>query len=620
MARASIKKTGVDRTISNKKDIKMSFAMGRRIKSGVSASSTLGSGQGSGGSIDVKGHYLETAGGTMIGPIAFYPQAVAVLSDAIDISSTAGNYSTYVIANGQGAAADNLSKIIGAAFSGQELIIQAAATTPITLKDIATPGNIHLPGGLDVLIPALDAVTLIFDPTQPSGGRWILSAGSGSGGGFTNPATANLDMNGFDIILDADGNSKFNLTTDNVVILELNSVSKYIFTDIGMDLQSLFVEMNEISTPTLPGANALRFYAKDWGGVTKLTSLDSTGTETTIGSDNLGNHIATTNLQMSNFSIFGVKHIDLDDLNSKIEGIKTLEFVDSFPNIYITSGATGLGLLVPSNKSIQFFGNGFLIAKFEDVAGVLALDMDGNKIINSRELKFSLTDDAIISNTEAGMGYIDSTNRIIFNVPSGNEYNFNRNGVLGVTIAGATLTADAINTKVLQLNVTAITPAFPGEFRMDGTDVLVYSGGQVRNLSSGGGEVSDEVFKIFDDITTTKKLRFSLASFAIGESLIASTTLTAARTWILPDISSTFAMLGATQTFSGSNTFSGNVTFGDSSGDLISFIGRFNTDLLPSTNAVRDLGSASLTLDEIHGQKLFAYNRMKIPVGTNMYS
>src|SRR3990170_2797622 len=531
MARASIKKTGVDRTISNKKDIKMSFAMGRRIKSGVSASSTLSSGQGSGGSIDVKGHYLETAGGTMIGPIAFYPQAVAVLSDAIDISSTAGNYSTYVIANGQGAAADNLSKIIGAAFSGQELIIQAAATTPITLKDIATPGNIHLPGGLDVLIPALDAVTLIFDPTQPSGGRWILSAGSGSGGGFTNPATANLDMNGFDIILDADGNSKFNLTTDNVVILELNSVSKYIFTDIGMDLQSLFVEMNEISTPTLPGANALRFYAKDWGGVTKLTSLDSTGTETTIGSDNLGNHIATTNLQMSNFSIFGVKHIDLDDLNSKIEGIKTLEFVDSFPNIYITSGATGLGLLVPSNKSVQFFGNGFLIAKFDDTAGVLSLNMNKNKIIESRELLFTTSEDALIANTQPGIGYIPSSSRMLFNVPSSKVFEFTTNGVLGVHISGSNLTVEGtINTDGLLIAPTAIIPSFDGEFRSDGTDVRVHSGGNVINLSSLGGDFSDEVFIIHDDITPTKKLRFSLASLAVGTSLIATNTLTAVRT------------------------------------------------------------------------------------------
>ena len=602
MARASIKKTSVDRTISNKKDIKMSFAMGRRIKSGVSASSTLGSGQGSGGSIDVKGHYLETAGGTMIGPIAFYPQAVAVLSDSIDISSTAGNYSTYVIANGQGGVADNLSKIIGAAFSGQELIIQAAATTPITLKDIATPGNIHLPGGVDVLIPALDAVTLIFDPTQASGGRWILSAGSGSGGSalgdkifegnssvevidtgaigsiiftvdgisqanLTEAFGWNLDndirLNGNFIYLDADNNSRFNLVTDDTLILELGTTPKiYAFTTLGLDVGDM--------------------------------------------------------------DILGVKNIDMDDSNSTIHGVKKIEFYDSFPDIYMTSGATGIGLLVPSNKSIQFFGNGFLIAKFEDVAGVIGLDMNANKIVNTREHLFSTSEDAIISNTQAGMGFHNTLNKMFFNIPTGNIYSFEINSSLQFAITsgaqGGQLSGIGdVNTRQLTLNVNATPPSINGVIASDGTDIRVFSGNALRNLSNIGPDFSDELFIIHDDITPTKKLRFSLA-LASGTSLITTNTLTAARTWILPDVSSTFAMLGATQTFTGSNTFTGNVTFGDSSGDLISFIGRFNTDLLPSTNAVRDLGSASLTLDEIHGQKLFAYNRMKIPVGTNMYS
>lgn len=47
-------------------------------------------------------------------------------------------------------------------------------------------------------------------------------------------------------------------------------------------------------------------------------------------------------------------------------------------------------------------------------------------------------------------------------------------------------------------------------------------------------------------------------------------------------------------------TVNGNTVLGDASSDTITLNGRFASDLLPSTNAARDLGSTSLSFAELH--------------------
>lgn len=150
------------------------------------------------------------------------------------------------------------------------------------------------------------------------------------------------------------------------------------------------------------------------------------------------------------------------------------------------------------------------------------------------------------------------------------------------------LSVDKANLKSdLQFQNIASDPAVAGNMRMNGTDVKVFSGGAVRNMSdigSGGGSLphNDNQDIIQDDVDNTKKLRFSLASLATGTTIIIGTnTLTVARTYSFPDITGTVTMLGGTQTFTGSKTFNfdilvaGGVNLGSSASKVAA--GFFNT-------------------------------------------
>jgi len=143
-------------------------------------------GTGSAAPIDGGGEFLRTAGDTMIGPIAFFPNATTIASGAIDIGKTSGNFTSYIIVLGQGAADDFLDTITGAAHAGQILYMQAVITTKITLTN---SGNIITADGANLDVNGGNIATLIFDPTVPAGGKWrvvSVSLGVAGGSGATN--------------------------------------------------------------------------------------------------------------------------------------------------------------------------------------------------------------------------------------------------------------------------------------------------------------------------------------------------------------------------------------------------------------------------------------------------
>lgn len=88
----------------------------------------------------------------------------------------------------------------------------------------------------------------------------------------------------------------------------------------------------------------------------------------------------------------------------------------------------------------------------------------------------------------------DATNGIEINVPSGDIVRFYENAVAGPWISSAVLDMSSFNTNIksggLELYDFTTDPITNGEFRRNGVDVKVYSGGAVRNLSDiivGGG-------------------------------------------------------------------------------------------------------------------------------------
>jgi len=558
MARATTKKTVAERVISNKKDIKTSFAMGRRIKSGVSSNASIGSGQGSGGAVDVTGHFLETAGGTMIGPIAFFPADISVISDSITLVNE--NSSSYVIVLGQGAAADNLSKIVGARFSGQELIIQAAAGTPITLKDIATPGNIHLPGGTDVLIPALDAVTLIFDPTQSGGGRWILSAGSGSGGSSgANKTLSNLDPTSINQSLIPNTNVAFDLGS------ALKSWDSLWLRRVKFD--------DDATTPTDLSPNQISHssgsmdfnvdvisdsYIWYYDGVPKWSMSQNTLS---------GNNIILNNTFTINDS--GVDPAANGQFSRVGVDVKVFSG-GAIRNLSTSGGAdTALSNLIPTSINQSLVPNA-------DVSFDLGTELKSWDSLWLRRIKFG---DEATSPTDLSPNQISfATNSMDFNVDApGSTYIWWFNGVQKWSMSDFAFSgSNIILSNTLTINDSGVNPAGNGQFSRVGNDVKVQSGGIIRNLS-------DMVSLSTNNIWTG---------------------------------TNTFNNIVA---FNSQANFNSSIVLGDSSGDLITFVGRVNTDILPSSSGVRDLGSASLQFDEVRALRHFCSSRLLLPVGTNMY-
>jgi len=132
---------------------------------------------------------LKVKGDTMIGPIAFFPNAITVATGAIDIGVDSDKYTSYIIVSGEGAVDDDLVTITGAAFSGQLLYLQAITTTKITLTNA---DNIITPDGMDFDVEAGNVVSLVFDPTISSGKWRVLTAGVGAGSAGANTALSNL--------------------------------------------------------------------------------------------------------------------------------------------------------------------------------------------------------------------------------------------------------------------------------------------------------------------------------------------------------------------------------------------------------------------------------------------
>ncbi len=139
-------------------------------------------------------------------PIAFHPIAFIITSDEPDtlrIDKNFGAYSSRVIVTGFGGTDDDITTIVGlddgegntgkAAFAGQYLVIDAALSGDLTLKEGTT---FSLPGAVDYVIAAGQNVELIFDSTSD---RWQLLATSGDASQWsTFPALNDINFATFD--------------------------------------------------------------------------------------------------------------------------------------------------------------------------------------------------------------------------------------------------------------------------------------------------------------------------------------------------------------------------------------------------------------------------------------
>ena len=136
--------------------------------------------------------FLPTAGGTMIGPIAFYPVAIAISSGSIDIGKTTDNFTSRIILTPQSGTTDDLDTIVGAEHAGQLLFVQGVLGDTITIKH--GTGNIRGFNEVDFILTDNDIIILMFDSIA---NEWAqITVGIGEASNLAEPSQGG---NGIDI-------------------------------------------------------------------------------------------------------------------------------------------------------------------------------------------------------------------------------------------------------------------------------------------------------------------------------------------------------------------------------------------------------------------------------------
>lgn len=100
-----------------------------------------------------------------------------------------------------------------------------------------------------------------------------------------------IDMDGNNIILDVDGDSNFQTSVNDRLILNLGGVPDFIWTGTSYDIAAKFQQFSQIASPNDPPSDGIRLFAKTVGGATHLFQLeeDSTETDLTLGGGGDGN-------------------------------------------------------------------------------------------------------------------------------------------------------------------------------------------------------------------------------------------------------------------------------------------------------------------------------------------
>lgn len=372
---------------------------------------------------------LATQGDTMIGPIAFFPRAQTVVSGVVDVSSTSilQGYTSRIIVLGQGAVADDVDTIAGAAFAGQLLILQAVATTPITLKHLTD--NIRIPSGNDYVVKGLESVILVFDSTS---NEWVLVIGDS---GLTNPMTSDLDMATFDILnvdrlqlvvdsgvprssgdpsiyLDTSGDMAFNVAPadgffwreNDIALAELKKSGSTITFDVkSVDDDTPVISISRFDSTPIVGASVGRlvFNGVDSGGSTQeeFGRIRVDAEDLTIGSVDGSMHLGVD---------LGSSPVTFISLNNSNDGLVTFWkniFLETAINIELDSN--NIYTTLSSNPTF-ISGASSSIGMFVDDA-VTAKGTFGSTRLNLKNDYYLQTQAVELRNVAADIGGINGT-------------------------------------------------------------------------------------------------------------------------------------------------------------------------------------------------------------------
>lgn len=374
-------------------------------------------------------------------------------------------------------------------------------------------GNIVTSDGIDTILDGTKAtnavpwIALLFDPTITAFGAWRVQFGAGVGGLtepiILTPNTITPQTLPTKSTIDWSKNPNV-IALDRAVEFEFSNLpitGKYegvlVIIDIGstVGFASPIWPASVTNPPTISiianTRTSVMLYTINAG--TTVTHATSVGSSSSGGTTTLSGLTIDVNKNweaqgISNFgSLTGVTGIDLDGVAATIQGIANLTFFQANHSINSLSGI--IQIAVATTDSIRFVAGGTEIARFtEQTAGVYRLNMADHAIDAVKDISFDVNASFSGAGSTPTIGYNNTTARLLINMPAGGNLFVTNNNVIGSTNFNnnAIITNILTASDVFQLGVDVTTPTVVGEFRNDGTDVNVFSGGAIRNLSNIG--------------------------------------------------------------------------------------------------------------------------------------
>lgn len=507
------------------------------------------------------GNFLAKKGDAMIGPLALDPpttfSAEVDSNNTIDIGPFNDNpqFSSNLLLDDLQPNSSVLDIIANPQFDGQILLLKTfAPTVAYTLRQgtVGNGGNIQTGDGNDLTVGDLQTVFLIYDDDLViNGGTWrIVSVSNATGGGgvsfpidfpeeadrgtvtttqtvtFTNSTrhsvawtigaadvamtmaglTANtLQITSITVKQDATGGRNISFT--DTIVNAATIIAAFAASDPLAGISFIIESERGILTAYLKTGNVV-----SGGGVSALSGLtiDVNKDWLALGISNVGD-------------LTGVTNIDLDGSTATIQGVKTIQFFDDSPNKTMTTTANSVDFNTAALDQFSFFANAIEMVRIEEVTtGVYKLNMLVHSIDNAKDIVFDDSAGAVtFAGTQPAVGYDSAATRLILNMPSSaNLFVTNNNAIGSTQMNNNTITSNIVNASdVLQLGVDVTTPTVVGEFRNGGTDVTVFSGGAVRNLSNITTTASATIE--LDNLGTTAinaNLLFDAATYDIGDA------------------------------------------------------------------------------------------------------
>lgn len=537
MGKASLPKTPINDTLDANRDRKKQFGRERAAFSRVPFYSTsIGSGMNSNANSSVTSvEGLSTAGGTMMGPIAFYPQSQTISNGTINVSSQ-NAYSSRVVINGQGSASDDLEVILGASHAGQIVFFEPVTMgQTITLQDFAKTAtawatgtsyiigdvrlsgsrrytcyvahtsssstqpisgsdwsdkwhrnNIHIPGATEKVVQANEIILLQYD--QSSNITWTVVSGGGSGGS----SGAGL----------GDDNVWTGINTFQGTATSINSPTINL-GDAGTDIINMIARCDSIGTNTWAGTNTFN------SGVFFNSAVTFTGTPINFNSNqiNLGDNNATDNVfvlaTMKMFGDFNANTYDMYNIDRLKFGTtagsgSALAATDTgIEAVYSGGNSYGMKSVVPANNVYQMFIGSSEKVTIATSVIVLnnpvtiggALAMSNNKI-TGLATPTATTDAATKAYVDAGGGGSG------WNGNATSDLDMNTNNIIDVTsiTTGSISTSSITATNSLQSNGTTV-------LGNQSSDSVIIGGTINGNVVMADNLTIQDDLQVYDDVT-----------------------------------------------------------------------------------------------------------------------